>query len=319
MPNPSDIKYIISFGDSGAGGLIFALDAYEAILPKLLALERKYQVEFEIHHLGDSKNAPYGSKPVKEIRQLTENFVSYLSKKSEITVVACNTASTVVDEKMLEKFSEARVIPIIKRSAEALYKRGKIIHGKGGHRELHLAIMATPATINSEQYQQALIDIHALKHPKGDVKLVILTLAPENWTKNIELGIDKKLAEEQVKKDLEEFFKNKDKRISAIGLFCTHYPFYKKLISHIFKDHKMHVSLLSQGKVFAKDIQALIDTDIATGKLEKRPRSLTRNLENPVVISEITGENIEQIQKVAKIVKPKFAKKIMFCNLSFPT
>ena len=99
----------IGFLDSGVGGLSVMREAIK-IMPNENYI-----------YFGDSKNAPYGIKPTKEIRDLTFNVVDFLMNKGiKGLVVACNTATS------------AAVIE--------MNKGGKIL------------IMATPMTIKQEKF-----------------------------------------------------------------------------------------------------------------------------------------------------------------------
>jgi glutamate racemase len=128
-----------------------------------------------LHHIGDTKNAPYGSKDPKEISRLTQDFVGFLANdaKSDQIVIACNTASTIVDNTLEKKFQQLYpnqpITEIIYKSAETVYKQAKVVSDKSGQKQLHIAVLATPAAIASGRYQKALDDIHALNHGKKGV------------------------------------------------------------------------------------------------------------------------------------------------------
>ncbi|MGL4875244.1 MAG: glutamate racemase, partial [Clostridium sp.] len=73
----------IGFFDSGVGGLSVMKKAIE-IMPNE-----------DYIYFGDSKNAPYGVKSVKEVRDLTFEAVEFLlSKGVKGIAVACNTATS---------------------------------------------------------------------------------------------------------------------------------------------------------------------------------------------------------------------------------
>lgn len=72
--------------DSGLGGISVLREIY-----KLMPNERYY-------FFGDSKNAPYGTKSVAEVKALSEAIVEDFiqQKKVKAIVIACNTATSVI-------------------------------------------------------------------------------------------------------------------------------------------------------------------------------------------------------------------------------
>lgn len=69
--------------DSGVGGI--------SVLRELVALMPNENFIF----YGDSKNAPYGTKTLEEVRKLTLADAEYLrSRNVKALVVACNTATS---------------------------------------------------------------------------------------------------------------------------------------------------------------------------------------------------------------------------------
>ena len=73
----------IGFMDSGLGGLSVLREAV------------KLMPEEDFIYYGDSKNAPYGTKPEEEIRRLTFDVVDKLMDRGiKGLAVACNTATS---------------------------------------------------------------------------------------------------------------------------------------------------------------------------------------------------------------------------------
>jgi glutamate racemase len=195
----------IGFFDSGVGGISVLKEAV-AFLP--------YE---NFIYFGDSKNAPYGVKSVKEVKELTFRAVEFLLNKDvKAVVVACNTATSAAIEDLRVNYRECPIIgiePALKPAVE-LEKKGKII------------IMATPMTLAENKFKRLMIkysaehDIEPLPCP-GLVEL-------------IENGI---LEGERV----EEYLRNKLKpfensEVAAVVLGCTHYPFVKSSIKAVLKD-----------------------------------------------------------------------------------
>jgi len=319
-----DPKYVLGFGDSGAGGLIFAVDAYRDLLSYLLNIESKYHVQFVFNHIGDTKNAPYGQKTPAEISRLTKDFVGYMVNdvQCNIAVIACNTASTVVDDKMEQYFQSTYentpVMPIIIKSAETLYKRAKVITGPTGEKEIHVGVLATPATVASGQYQKALEKIHAESGAKKGIKLYTYFYGPKTWVYNIEHGASKEDNLKAITGDLDEFLKTPNaNKISAMGLFCTHFPFFQKEISAYLEGHNVkNVRMVPQGQIFAGKIQAQIDRDIKAGKIKKRDKALNiKTLPHPPIYSNISGDNLEEIKGVLQKIAPNMMDDVTFSKV----
>ena len=81
----------IGFFDSGVGGLSVMKEAI-SIMPNENFI-----------YFGDSKNAPYGTKELNEVKNLTLNAVDFLLNKNvKAIVVACNTATSAAIEDIRE-------------------------------------------------------------------------------------------------------------------------------------------------------------------------------------------------------------------------
>ena len=79
--------------DSGVGGI--------SVLRELVALMPNENFIF----YGDSKNAPYGTKTLEEVRKLTLADAEYLrSRNVKALVVACNTATSAAIHILREKY-----------------------------------------------------------------------------------------------------------------------------------------------------------------------------------------------------------------------
>ena len=81
--------------DSGVGGI--------SVLRELVALMPNENFIF----YGDSKNAPYGTKTLEEVRKLTLADAEYLrSRNVKALVVACNTATSAAIHILREKYQK---------------------------------------------------------------------------------------------------------------------------------------------------------------------------------------------------------------------
>ena len=192
----------IGFFDSGVGGISVLREAIK-LLPKE-----------DFIYLGDSKNAPYGTKKVDEVITLSFNAVDFLLKHEvKAVVVACNTATSAAIDALRQKYGSIPIIgiePALKPAVE-LNKHGKII------------IMATPMTLSESKFYSLM--------KSYEEELEIETVPCAGLVELIEEGI---LEGEQI----EEYLKSKlnpymESKIASIVLGCTHYPFIKKSLLKI--------------------------------------------------------------------------------------
>ncbi len=118
--------------DSGAGGI--------SVLKRLWALMPN---EHYLYY-GDSANAPYGVRPVKEIRDLTFASVEHLLDEGcKAIVLACNTATSAAAAELRETYPD---VPII--GLEPALKPAALL----GDRPT-VVVMATPLTLREAKFQ----------------------------------------------------------------------------------------------------------------------------------------------------------------------
>lgn len=191
----------IGIFDSGLGGLSVLKEAI-----KLLPHE-------DFIYYGDTKNAPYGTKSVKEIRRLTNNVVDFLlAKEVKAIVIACNTATSASVDELRKRYSMPiiGIEPALKPAVE-LNRQGEII------------IMATTVTLSEKKFK------NLMEKYKKDYDIVPLPCP--GLMEFIEKGdIDSLELEEYLREKLKEF---SNEQISSIVLGCTHYPFIKNKLSQI--------------------------------------------------------------------------------------
>jgi len=245
--------------DSGVGGISVLKEAVK-LLPKE-----------DFIYFGDSKNAPYGTKKVEEVIELSFGAVDFLLEHGvKAVVVACNTATSAAIEPLRQRYIDIPIIgiePALKPAVE-LNKKGKII------------IMATPMTLSESKFQSL------MKTYEKEIDIEKLPCA--GLVELIEAGI---LEGEQV----EEYLKSKfnpylNTAISAVVLGCTHYPFISK-------------SLM---KILSKET-TIIDGSIGTAKQLKRQlkeNRLLREIKHKGKVDIFNSSNNEQILKLSyKLLK----------------
>ena len=192
------MKPIIVF-DSGYGG-ISVLKSLVAEMPNENYL-----------YYGDSANAPYGPRPIEQIRELTLKAIRpLLSRQPKAVVIACNTATAAALENVKALCPGIPVVGIrpALRQAEAA----------GCRRILSLA---TAGTLASESYARQLKELC----PQTE----IISIAAPGIVEYVE---GKMNAPEKLMAYLRSIlFPACSAPIDGAVLGCTHFPFVKEEIS----------------------------------------------------------------------------------------
>lgn len=207
--------------DSGVGG-ISVLRELVRIMPNENYL-----------YLGDSKHAPYGTKTLEEVRELTiGNVQALLERGAKSIVVACNTATSAavaVLRKMYPDLPLVGIEPAIK-PAVLTYPHQKIL------------VMATPMTLHQEKFQK-------LMHQYEEMAQIIPLPCP-GLMEFVERG---DLDGEDLHKYLTELLWSvKEEKIAAIVLGCTHYPFARDMIAKVAGEN---VAILDGGNGTAREMR----------------------------------------------------------------
>lgn len=216
----------IGIFDSGVGGLTVA----RAILDQLPAESVTY--------IGDTRNTPYGPKPIATVRALALRVMDELVADGvKMLVIACNSASSAVLRDARERYEAAAGIPILEviqpaaRRAVAATRNGKI------------GVVGTQATIGSGAYADALA--------AADVELV--TAAAPRFVEFVEAGIT--TGPELLAAAEEYLAPVRDAGVDTLVLGCTHYPLLTGVISYVMGDE---VTLVSSAEETAKDTYATL-------------------------------------------------------------
>ena len=189
--------------DSGVGGI--------SVLRELVALMPNENFIF----YGDSKNAPYGTKTLEEVRKLTLADAEYLrSRNVKALVVACNTATSAAIHILRERYQKE--IPVI--GIEPALKPAVSV--KENSRVL---VMATPMTLRETKFHNLI--------QKFQDQAEIISLPCPGLVEFVERG-------ELSGEALEHFLKNlfapyQERKVDAVVLGCTHYPLVRKTIQKV--------------------------------------------------------------------------------------
>ena len=195
MAKKSD--YIAVF-DSGVGGI--------SVLRQLLQVlpNERYL------YFGDSINAPYGTRPEKEVEQLTLAAAEKLRARGiKAFVIACNTATSAAYHALKEAYPDMAVIgiePALAKAAEAF---------PGGH----VGVMATPGTLKGARFlnNKARFDSVCRVTPLPAPGLMELVEAEKYDSPEADALLEALLPQD----------------LDALVLGCTHYPFTEPSIRRV--------------------------------------------------------------------------------------
>lgn len=192
--------YIAVF-DSGVGG-ISVLRHLRQALPQERFL-----------YFGDSANAPYGTRPSWQIRDLTMAAAKMLMDRGcKALVVACNTATAAAIEDLRKAYPDRIIIgiePALKIASDRF---------PGGT----VGVMATPATLREEKFARLLSRF--ADHCR------VVKLPAAGLVELVEAGKGNGAEAEVLLRPLLAPYCGK---LDAVVLGCTHYPFAGEAISRL--------------------------------------------------------------------------------------
>ena len=184
--------------DSGVGGLTVFKELVE-ILP-----------DEKFIYFGDLKNSPYGEKSKEELIKIGEKiFDFFASKNVKAVVMACNTTSALLYDKVKEEY-DFKIYPVIQSVARDL----ALLDVES------LGVFATDATINSHAYKNQIL--------KYNQKMTVYEQACPNLVKIVESNDFCEQNIDIIRTDLQRMLLNKPEKI-VLG--CTHYPFLIDILS----------------------------------------------------------------------------------------
>ena len=198
----NDIRPIGVF-DSGVGGI--------SVLREL----RSLMPNENFIYFGDSQNAPYGTRPLEEVRSLTLSSGKLLIQKNcKCLVVACNTATSAGVGPLRSLYPDIPVVGI-----EPALKPAVTEHPGG-----RVLVLATPVTLREEKF-------HRLLDKYKDTARVY-TLGCPGIVEFVEHGITHGPKLMEYLNELLSDYKNDPPDGTVLG--CTHYPCVRNAINEVF-------------------------------------------------------------------------------------
>ena len=191
-------KDYIAVFDSGVGG-ISVLRQLVRVMPSERYL-----------YFGDSANAPYGTRPTEQIRQLTLAAAEKLMARGiKALVVACNTATSAAITQLRETYPDTIIVgiePALKLAVDRF---------PGGR----IGVMATPVTLREEKFARLMERFSGECH--------VSAIPAPGLVELVEAGkAQSREAEELAVRLLGKY----RYQLDALVLGCTHYPFASGVI-----------------------------------------------------------------------------------------
>jgi glutamate racemase len=167
------------------------------------------------HYLfyGDNKNAPYGPRPLEEIRALSAAGIDVLlSRRVKAIVIACNTATSAYAEIVRAAHPELPIVGMEPALKPAHYARhgGKVI------------VLATDATLRLQKFER-LMNLYG-----NDA----ITVVGKGLVELVESGMARSPeAQNRLEALLSPY---RDMQVDAVVLGCTHFPSLAEPIQRMF-------------------------------------------------------------------------------------
>ena len=244
----------IGIFDSGIGGL--------TVLKKIIQVlpNEKYI------YYADIDNVPYGTKPKEDVKKYIKDAIDFLvSKNVKAIVIACNTATSIAIKEIRQMYT-VPIVGIEPAAKPAVENRG----------EKRVLIMATPTTIKEEKLKYLLRRLEAEEY---------VDLVP--MPKLVEFAENGDFTSKEVEQYIVDQLKNHNlEEYSELVLGCTHFPFFKEILS----------------KIFPKDTQ-IIDGSLGVANrlkdiLQKEEILGNNQLEIEYYYSGRLAENKEKLEKL---------------------
>lgn len=217
----------IGIFDSGIGGLSIAQEI------------ARYLPKEHIVYYADTAHVPYGPRDDQDIRELTAKAIEWLYRKGcKVAVVACNTASAFSLDYLREHYGEnfpiIGLVPALKPAV--LQSKSKTV-----------AVLATPATFRGKLIK----DVMSRFAEPAQVQVMPITCL--DLVPFVEAG-------QQMSEDclgtLQRILKPAvDQGADYLVLGCTHYPFLKPAIQHIFGQK---LTLIDSGAAVARQTARIL-------------------------------------------------------------
>ena len=268
----------IGIFDSGLGGLTVA----RAIIDQL--------PDEDIVYLGDTAHAPYGPRPIAEVRQLTLWGLDRLVEAgAKALVIACNTATAAALSDARERYWVGQHIPVIEVVTPAARAAVVATHN---HK---IGVIGTQATIQSEAYVNALAAVPGLR---------VFQQACPLFVEYVEAG---QTAGPELEGIAREYLAPlKEEGVDTLILGCTHYPLLTGVIGRVMGDN---VRLVTSSATTANvTYNELVDRDLLHAPRqgagdEPQHQFLTTDASSrfPILARRFLGPEVQSVSEVPSL------------------
>ena len=209
--------------DSGVGGLTVA----RAVLDQLPHEALRY--------VGDTANAPYGPKPIADVRRHALAVMDDLVDTGvKALVIACNSASAACLHDARERYD----VPVIEVVQPAVRRALAATHNR------RIGVIGTTATVTSGAYEDAFASVEGIE---------VFSAACPQFAEFVERGIT---SGRQLLGLAESYLAPLNHAgIDTLVLGCTHYPLLTGLLSVVMGES---VTLVSSAEETAKDVYRVL-------------------------------------------------------------
>ena len=243
----------IGIFDSGIGGLTVA-NAIKKVLPNE-----------DFVYFGDTEHLPYGEKSKESILRFSKNIIRFLiNKDCKAIVIACNSASSVMNDNLLRFANNKVVFNVIDPAAKLAVELANNSKSSEGE-TLEVGVIGTKATIGSKIYTKK-IEKFSYNFNCGcsddleDTKTIssydvpnIKSLATPLLAPMIEEGF---INDEISKKIIQNYLSDPIlKNIDMLILACTHYPLIYNKINEYYNGEKI---IIDSSEIVAKHIESVL-------------------------------------------------------------
>ena len=213
----------IGFFDSGVGG-VTVFEQVKKLLP-----DENYI------YFGDTKNMPYGEKTETQLLELADRIFKFLEKQnSKAVIMACNTTSAVVYEKLKNNY-DFEIYPIIQSVAKEIAKLPL----------KKIGVFATHATINTHCYKTEI--------QRYNPDMEVFEIACPGWVKIVENGEEQ--TNDAINAVMEKMDEMKKYNPEKIILGCTHYPYLLDILTQFAERESFINPSIEFAKIIKQDLK----------------------------------------------------------------
>lgn len=217
----------VAFFDSGLGGITVLSEAMKQLPNE------------DFLYFADTLHVPYGSKPKQEVKAfILQSVASIMEQDIKALVIACNTATSIAISEIRSLYD----IPVI--GMEPAVKPAVEMNRHMGRRVL---VLATPLTLREAKYNE-------LVNRVDDLSIVDSLPLPELVQYCEALNFDEAFLTNYFLTQLSPYVLED---YGTLVLGCTHYPFYKQLLTKLLP---AHINIIDGSKGTVKRLHELLIT-----------------------------------------------------------